>query len=47
MKSSKTTDDDHIKETGANLKVELVGLEYEFVMEYEIKRFNEDTKDFI
>ena len=47
MKSSKTTDDDHIKETGANLKVELVGLDDELVLEYERKRFNEDTKDFI
>ena len=46
-KSSKTTADGHIKEIGANLKVELVGLEDELVMEYERKRFNEDTKDFI
>ena len=46
-KSSKTTDDSHIKETGANLKVELVGLDDELVIEYERKRFSEDTKDFI
>ena len=45
-KSSKTTDDGHIKEIGANLKVELVGLDDELVTEYERKRFNEDIKVF-